>query len=103
MVLTAMWLSVNNELIALLERGTPDQWRARTADEGEVRSVGVIAHNVAWAHGHIARRVEAFAHGSPVPARHPELFDERNARHARDNPDPDQRRRSVCCAKRGRV
>jgi hypothetical protein len=52
--------------------------------------VGVIAHHVAVAHARIAQRVQAFAEGRPVPARRPELFDERNAQHARDNPDPDQ-------------
>ena len=34
--------------------------------------------------------MESSAYGRPVLARRPELFDERNARHARDNPDPDQ-------------
>ena len=81
----------NNELIALLEQATSEEWRQRTAEEGELRPVGVIAHHVAVAHARIAQRVAAFAHGRPVPARRPELFDERNAQHARDNPDPDQR------------
>jgi DinB superfamily len=80
----------NQELIALLQQATAEQWRQRTPDEGELRPVGVIAHHVALAHARIARRVEAFAHGRPVPARQPELFDERNAQHARDNADPDQ-------------
>jgi DinB superfamily len=80
----------NQELIALLQQATPEQWRQRTLDEGELRPVGVIAHHVALAHPRIAQRVEAFAQARAVPARHPELFDERNAQHARDNPDPDQ-------------
>jgi hypothetical protein len=67
--------AANDELIALLERATPRQWRQRTADEGELRPVGVIALHVAWAHAHIARRVEAFAFDRPVLARRPELFD----------------------------
>jgi hypothetical protein len=83
--------AANDELIALLERASPEQWRARTADEGELRPVGVIAHHVAQGHARIARRVEAFARGQPVPARHPELFDARNAQEARDHPDPEQR------------
>ena len=83
--------AANDELIALLEQATPELWRQRTQDEGELRSVGVIAHHVAGGHTRIAQRVEAFARGRPVPARHPELFDERNAQHARENPDPDQR------------
>ena len=83
--------AANDELIALLEQASPEQWRMRTADEGELRPVAVIAHHVALAHPRIARRVEAIAHGQPVPARHPELCDARNAQHARDNPDPDQR------------
>jgi uncharacterized short protein YbdD (DUF466 family) len=77
-------------LLALLEAATPEQWRERTADEGELRSVGVIAHHVAGGHARIAARVEAFAHARAVPPRQPELFDERNAQHARNNPDPDQ-------------
>jgi uncharacterized damage-inducible protein DinB len=83
--------AVNDELLALLERASPEQWRRQTADEGELRSVGVIAQHVAIAHTRIARRVEAFAHAQPVPAREPQLFDARNAQQARDNPDPDQR------------
>ena len=89
--LARQFAEANHDLIALLEHATPAQWRQRTADEGELRPVGVIAHHVAVAHTHIAQRVDAFAHRRPVPARHPELFDQRNARHARDNPDPDQR------------
>jgi selenocysteine lyase/cysteine desulfurase len=83
--------AANAELIALLEQASPEHWRMRTADEGELRPVGVIAHHVAEAHARIARRVEACAAGQPVPARHPELFDARNAQEARDHPDPDQR------------
>jgi hypothetical protein len=82
--------AANDELIALLEHATPEQWRQRTLDEGELRPVGIIALHVADAHPRIARRVEAFAHGSEVQARHPELFDQRNAQHARENPDPNQ-------------
>jgi hypothetical protein len=89
--LARQFTEANDDLLALLEHATPAQWRQRTADEGELRPVGVIAHHVAVAHARIAQRVEAFAHGRPVPARHPELFDARNAQHARDNPDPDQR------------
>jgi hypothetical protein len=88
--LARRFLEANDELIALLESATPEQWNRRTLDEGELRPISVIAHHVATAHPRIARRVEAFAHGQPVPARQPELFDERNARHWRDNPEPDQ-------------
>jgi hypothetical protein len=83
--------AANEELLALLEQASPDQWRCRTADEGELRSVGVIAHHVAEGHVRISRRVEAFATGHPVPARRPELFDARNAQEALDNAEPDQR------------
>jgi hypothetical protein len=89
--LARQFAEANNELIALLAQATSQEWRQRTVDEGELRRVGVIADHVAPAHPRIAQRVEAFAHGRPVPARHPELFDERNAQHARDNPEPDQR------------
>jgi hypothetical protein len=88
--LAAQFTAANREFIALLVRATPEQWRTRTIDEGELRSVGVIAYHVAEAHGRIARRVQAIAAGQPVPARHPEQFDARNAQEARDNPDPDQ-------------
>jgi DinB superfamily len=89
--LARRFVAANDELIALLERATPEQWRQRTADEGELRPVGVIAHHVAGGHARIAQRVEAFAHARPVPPRRPELFDKRNAQHARENPEPDQR------------
>jgi DinB family protein len=83
--------AANEELIAVLERVSPEQWRQRTLDEGELRGVGTIAHHVAGGHERIGQRVAAFAHGTPVPARSPELFDQRNAEHARTNPNPDQR------------
>jgi DinB superfamily len=89
--LAERFTAANDELIGLLERASPEQWRQRTADEGELRGIGVIAHHVAGGHARIAERVAAFATGRAVPARHPELFDERNAQHARENPDPDQR------------
>ena len=82
--------TANDELVQMLGRATPEQWRMRTLDEGELRPVGVIALHVAVAHLRIARRVEAFARGEPVPGRHPELFDARNAREAANNPEPDQ-------------
>jgi hypothetical protein len=88
--LARRFTAANDELIGLLERASPEQWRQRTADEGELRSVGVIAHHVAGGHARIAQRVDAFARAQPVPERHPELFDQRNAQHARENPDPDQ-------------
>jgi DinB superfamily len=80
----------NDALIRVLEGLTPAQWCQRTRDEGELRPIGVIAHHVAWGHRHINQRVRAFADGSPVPPRRPDLFDERNARLARENPNPDQ-------------
>jgi hypothetical protein len=89
--LAQRFAAANDELIALLASATPEQWRSVTADEGELRSVAVIAHHVAEAQVRIARRVAAFAAGETVPARRPELFDARNAAEARDNPEPDQR------------
>ncbi|MBV9322385.1 MAG: DinB family protein [Chloroflexi bacterium] len=89
--LAQAFAAANDELIGLLERAGPEKWRERTPDDGELRPVGVIAHHVAEAHLRIARRVEAFARGEPVAARHPELFDDRNAREAQEHPDPDQR------------
>ena len=43
----------NDALVQVLEQATPEQWRQRTRDEGELRPIGVIAHHVAWAHQHI--------------------------------------------------
>ena len=83
--LARQFANANEELIALLDHASPAQWRSRTLDEGELRPIGIIAHHVAWGHTHIARRVEAFARGLPVPARRPDLFDERNAQHARES------------------
>jgi hypothetical protein len=82
--------AANDELIALLESASAEQWHQPTEDEGELRPVSVIAHHVAIAHPRIARRVEAFATSQPVPARQPDTFDARNAQHFRDNPSPDQ-------------
>jgi len=84
------FLAANGELIELVEHATPDQWRELTRDEGELRPAGVIAYHVAWAHQHINQRVRAFAAGQPVPPRRPDLFDERNARQAREHPSPDR-------------
>ncbi len=65
--LARQFSNANDALIALLEQATPEQLRSRTLDDGELRSVGVIAHHVATAHPRIAQRVEAFARGLPVP------------------------------------
>ena len=51
--LARRFAAANDELIALLERATPEQWRQRTEDEGELRAVGVIADHVALAHPRI--------------------------------------------------
>jgi hypothetical protein len=81
-----------NELFAVyLERLSPEQWQEKTrADDEELRPVGVVALHVAESHLNINARVLALAAGTEVPARRPELFAERNARHAAANPDPDQ-------------
>jgi hypothetical protein len=81
-----------NELFAVfLERLSPEEWRAVTkADDEEIRPVAVVALHVAEAHLNINARVMALAAGGEVPRRRPELFAERNARHAAANPDPDQ-------------
>ncbi len=70
--------------------GYPGAMATAHAGRWRTRSLGVIAHHVAWAHAHINARVRAFAERHSVPARRPDLFDERNARLARENPDPRQ-------------
>jgi len=89
--LAAEFEAANAELVAHLEALTPEQWLAPTAaGDEEVRPVGVVALHVAEAHLNINARVLALASGGEVPPRRPELFAERNARHAAENPRPDQ-------------
>ena len=83
--------AVNEELARYLEQLTPEEWLSPTrADDDELRPVGVVALHVAEAHLNINARVMALASGGEVPPRRPELFAERNARHAAENPRPDQ-------------
>jgi len=90
-ILAAEFETANEQFAAFLERMTPEEWRARTrADDDEVRQVGVVVLHVAEAHLGINARVMALAAGTDVPPRIPELFAERNARHAEANPNPDQ-------------
>jgi hypothetical protein len=83
--------TANEELARYLEGLSPEEWLSPTrADDEEVRPVGVVALHVAEAHLNINARVMALASGGEVPPRRPELFAERNARRAAENPAPDQ-------------
>jgi hypothetical protein len=55
----------NNELIAVVERCSGPQWRARCAREGW--SAGVAAHHIAVDHPLIAGLVQTVARGESVP------------------------------------
>jgi len=90
-VLAAEFEAANELFAVYLERLGPEEWLAPTkADDEELRPVGVVALHVAESHLGINARVTALAAGTEVPARRPEIFAERNARHAEANPEPDQ-------------
>ncbi len=89
--LAAQLEAANEEFAAYLEALTLAEWLSPTrADDEEIRPVGVVALHVAEAHLTINARVMALAACSAVPPRRPELFAERNSRHAEENPRPDQ-------------
>ena len=70
----------NDELIAAIQRCTPEQWRASCSDTGW--SVAVQAHHVADNHAHLARMFQQIAQGASLPPMTTEMLDEVNARHA---------------------
>ena len=71
---------VNDEFIGVIERCTPEQWRAR--DPGEQRPVNVVAYHVASAQAAQRGWVQAIAEGQPLRPMTREGIDELNARHA---------------------
>ncbi|HEX7102285.1 MAG TPA: cupin domain-containing protein [Nitrolancea sp.] len=70
----------NNTLIDVVERASPEQWRAICADTGW--TVAVQAHHIADNHTQLAGMIRLIAEGqapAPVPV---EIIDAANARHA---------------------
>jgi hypothetical protein len=84
---------VNAEVIAAVERCSPEDWRAGCPTGG--RTVGVVAYHAAGAHGYIARWARAMAAGRgesfPAPPSAPAMG-ERNAQQAAEHCGLQQRR-----------
>jgi quercetin dioxygenase-like cupin family protein len=72
----------NDALIAVIERCTPEQWRAVCADTGW--TVGVQAHHIAVGEAALADVVRAVAAGHAHPPMPPGALDAINARHAEE-------------------
>jgi hypothetical protein len=71
----------NDEVIAVVQRCSDEQWR--TSCSGEQWSVGVTAHHIAISHVPITELVRAVATGQPVPPLTADMLDAGNAEHAR--------------------
>lgn len=80
--LAAAFEQANNDLIAAVERCTPDQWGRTCQDEGW--SVGVAAHHVAANHPMILGLVQTVANGQDLPPITMEMIDAGNAQHAQE-------------------
>jgi quercetin dioxygenase-like cupin family protein len=70
----------NDELIELVGRATPEQWRALCADTGW--TVAVQAHHIADNHAHLAGMIRQIAEGQPPEPIPMEMIDAANAHHA---------------------
>jgi uncharacterized protein YndB with AHSA1/START domain len=78
----AQFQAVNDDIIAIVDTCTDEQWRQACVNEG--RSVGVVAHHVAVVHRDFTRIIEALAAGAThSPRSSMEDVDRGNARHAR--------------------
>ena len=75
----------NQGLIAMIERCSPEGWRAICADTGW--SVGVQAHHVATGEAPILGVIQDAADGRPHPPMPPAKLDAINARHAAEFAD----------------
>ncbi len=75
--------AVNDELIALVEGCTPDEWRRTSAEEGWY--VGVVAHHIASSSPAFRKLVEEVAANvSLMPRVTMEIVNAGNARHAEE-------------------
>lgn len=74
----------NREFIAAVESCSPEKWTGKAAGE-DGRSVGTVAHHVAFSHAFIAERVQMLANGEPLT---PPDIDAMNAEHAAEHPNP---------------
>jgi quercetin dioxygenase-like cupin family protein len=70
----------NDALIDVVERATPEQWRAICADTGW--TVAVQAHHIADNHAHLAGLIRQIAEGQPPAPLTVDMIDAANARHA---------------------
>jgi hypothetical protein len=73
--------AVNLELVQLVRGCSEEQWHTECNDEGDGRSVGVIAHHVAHGHLDTIEWVETALRGRPIEITLP-VQAELNARHA---------------------
>lgn len=73
--------ATNLELIQLVRGCSDEQWRTLANDEGDGRSVGVIAHHVAHGHLDTIEWMETALRGEPIEATLA-IQAELNARHA---------------------
>jgi hypothetical protein len=79
----AQFAAVNDEVIALIEGCTDEQWRQRCADEE--RSVAVVAHHIAEVNAAFTGMVARLSSGATyTPNTSMEEIDRSNAQHARD-------------------
>jgi len=79
--LAAALETVNLELIQLVRGCSDEQWATLANDEGDGRSVGVIAHHVAHGHLDTIEWLETALEGRPIEITLA-IQDELNARHA---------------------
>jgi uncharacterized damage-inducible protein DinB len=80
--------SVNDELVALLESCSADDWRARCADEKW--PVCAVAHHVATANRVVASWIRRVAQGTSIAVTR-EMIDQGNDQNAEAHADCDQR------------
>jgi len=81
--LAAKFEEANNDVIAMVESASDDQWSAVCADEGW--SVGVVAHHIGGGYPLIAGLVQALASGADIPPLTTEQLDQANAKHAEEH------------------
>ncbi len=72
--------TLNDEVIAFVERCPDPLWRTPCANDG--RTVAVVAHHIASSHELVLQLVQLVANGQPLPALSTEIFDAANAQHA---------------------